>query len=344
MKRNLCLLLTMAIIVFLAGYDAHGQATPRKPAAPPRPAEEIQKIKVSMASSQPEGQIFSDAAKKFKELAEAKGKGNVKVDLFLGGSMGNEEDMMKAVTAGAIEGQATGGIPINAYAPPFYFIDTPFVMKDWNHVMAVWNSPLGDRLRASVEAAGNTTLVGPIYRGQRHFTSKKPVLSPKDLKGIKLRMPVLPTWISVWTEVGASCVPIPIGELYTALATGVADASEGDLTQIQSLKLHEVQTHLSLTGHLFSMGFFGFNTKWLNGLNAATRKLVIEAANEAVSWASKTMQGKEDHVIKALETAGMKVVQADKESFVKLGTPAMEKLFKSQFRVTSLEEVMSYAK
>ncbi len=341
MKKNMCVLLLVFSIIMMAAVSL-AQTAPKR--APVQPVEEIQKIKISLACGQPEGMILADTAKKFKEIAEAKSKGNIRVDLFLGGAMGNEEDMMYAVTAGAIEGQSTGGIPINAYAPPFYFIDTPFVMKDWDHTLAVWNSPLGDRMRASMEAAGNTTLIGPIYRGQRHFTSKKPVVTPKDLKGIKLRMPVLPTWISVWTEIGASCVPIPIGELYAALATGVADASEGDLTQIQGFKLNEVQSHLSLTGHLFSMGFLGFNTKWLRGLNAETRKVVMEAANDAVAWGSKTMQGKEEQVIKDLEKAGMKVVQSDKEAFVKAGTPAMERLFKTQFRVTTLKEVMSYAK
>jgi len=337
-QKILCMVLVLALMVSVVGCGIGQQQ------APAPPAEEIQSIKISMAGAQPKGMILADTAEKFKELVEAKSNGRITVDLFLGGAMGNEEDIMKAVTAGAVEAQTTGGLPINAYAPPFYFIDTPFVMQSWDHIMAVWNSPMGDRLRASMEAAGDTTLIGPIYRGQRHFTSKKPIVTPEDLKGIKLRLPVLPTWVAVWTGVGASTVPIPLGELYTALATGVADASEGDLTQIQGFKLHEVQSHLSLTGHLFSIGFIGFNTKWLNGLNEKTRAVVLEAANEAVAWASQTMKDKEEQVVKELEKAGMKIVQSDREAFVKAGTPAMESLFRTHFRVTTLQEVMALAK
>jgi tripartite ATP-independent transporter DctP family solute receptor len=318
-----------------------GQAA-KQPAAPP--AEEIQKINISVATAFTEAHIVSDVAKKFKELAEAKSNGNVKVNLFLAGAMGNEEDIMKAVTAGAIEGQTGGGIPINAYAPPFYFLDTPFVMKDWNHIMAIWNGELGAKMLASMEAAGNTTLAAPIYRGLRHFTSNKPVVTPEDLKGIKLRLPVLPTWVAVWTEVGASTVPIPLGELYTALATGVADASEGDLTQIHGFKLNEVQSHLSLTGHLVSLGLISFNTKWLNGLNEKTRNLVVESAKEAADWGSGQMKAKEEQVIKDLERLGMTVVQADRAAFLNKGMPAIERLFATQFRVTTLKEVQGYAK
>jgi tripartite ATP-independent transporter DctP family solute receptor len=312
----------------------------QKPAPPPK----LPSITINIACAQPAGMILADSATKFKELIEARSGGRIRVNLFLGGAMGNEEEVMKAVTIGAIEGQTTGGIPINAYAPPFYFIDTPFVLRDWDHLLAIWNGPLGEKMHATMEAAGNTTIVGPIYRGLRHFTSKRPIAVPDDLKGIKLRLPVLPTWIAIWNEIGASTVPIPIGELYTALATGVADASEGDLTQIQGLKLNEVQTHLSLTGHLYSMGIFGFNTRWLRGLDAASRALIMTAANDSVAWASKTMMEKEEQVIRELAKGGMTVVKADRAAFAARGTPAMERLFRTHFRVTSLKEVMSYAK
>jgi tripartite ATP-independent transporter DctP family solute receptor len=337
MKKFLCLLLVVALMVTVIGCVP-------QPAAPPAPpAAEIQKMEISVASAFAEAHIVSDVAKKFKELVEARSNGNITVNLFLAGAMGNEEDIMKAVTAGAIEGQTGGGIPINAYAPPFYFLDTPFVMQDWEHILAVWNSELGQRMIASVEAAGNTTIAAPIYRGYRHFTSKKPIVTPADLAGIKLRLPVLPTWVAVWTQVGASTVPIPLGELYTALATGVADASEGDLTQIHGFRLNEVQSHLSLTGHLVSLGLISFNTTWLNGLNDKTRELILTAARDAADWGTNEMKAKEEGLVKELERLGMTVVQSDREAFVSKGLPAIERLFATQFRVTTFKDVQALA-
>ncbi len=337
MKKIIALLLVLALMISVAGC---GGQTAQKPDT--KPAEEVQKVTVNMATAYAEGHINSDAIKKFKELAEAKSNGAIKVDLFLGGSMGSEEDIMKAVTAGAIDGQISGGIPINAYATPFYFIDTPFVMRDWDHIVNVWNGSLGQRMKASVEAAGNTTLVAILYRGYRHFTSKKPINTPEDLKGIKLRLPVLPTWIAVWTEVGASTIPVPLGELYTALATGVADASEGDLTQIAGFKLNEVQSHLSLTGHSISIGLISFNSKFYNGLNEKTRSILFEAANEAAAWATEQMKAKEAQLVKELEAKGMTVVEPDKKAFYNKALPAIEKLFKEQYKVATPVEVQGY--
>jgi tripartite ATP-independent transporter DctP family solute receptor len=338
MKKLLSLLLVVTMMVTVVGCAP--QAAP-----PPAPPEaEIQTMEISVASALAEKHILSQVATKFKELAEAKSNGKIRVNLFLAGAMGSEEDIIKAVTAGAIEGQTGGGMPISAYATPFMFIDTPFIMQDWDHIMAVWNGDLGRRIIASVEAAGNTTIVAPIYRGYRHFTSNRPIVTPDDLKGLKLRLPTVPAWIALWTEIGASTVPIPLGELYVALATGVADASEGDLTQIHGFRLHEVQSHLSLTGHLLSFGQISFNTTWLNGLNEKTRNLILEAAREAADIVGKEMKAKEDQLVKELEKLGMTVVQADRAAFRERGKPAVEKLFRTQFRVTSLEEVLAYAK
>lgn len=338
MKKMLCLLLVVTLMVTLIGCAP--QATP--PPAPP--AAEIQAIEINLASAYVEAHILSEVAKKFKELIETKSNGKIKVNLFLAGAMGSEEDIAKALTAGAVEGQSGGNIPTNMYAPSFVFIETPFIMEDWDHIMAVWEGDLGARMRASIEAAGNTTLVWPVYRGYRHFTSDRPIVTPDDLKGLKLRLPVIPAWIALWTEVGASTVPVPLGELYTALATGVADASEGDLTQIHGFKLNEVQSHLSLTGHLISSGYLSFNTKWLNGLNEKTRSLVLEAAKEAAEWGSERMKAKEEQLVKELERLGMTVVQANRAAFLERGKPAVENLFRTQFRVTSFEEVLAYAK
>jgi tripartite ATP-independent transporter DctP family solute receptor len=338
LKKFLCFLLIVALMVSVLGCVP--QAAP--PPAPP--AAEIQAMEINLASAYAEAHILSQVAKKFKEVTEAKSNGKIKVNLFLAGAMGNEEDIAKAVTAGAVEAQSGGNIPTNMYAPPFMFVETPFILDDWDHFMAIWNGETGARMRATIEAAGNTTLAWPVYRGYRHFTSNRPIVTPDDLKGLKLRLPVIPAWIALWTEVGASTVPVPLGELYTALATGVADASEGDLTQIHGFRLNEVQSHLSLTGHLMSSGYLSFNTKWLNGLNEKTRNLILEAAKEAAEWGTAEMKAREDQLVKELERLGMTVVEANRAAFLERGKPAAEKLFRTQFRVVSHEEVMAYAK
>ena len=93
-----------------------------------------------------------------------------------------------------------------------------------------------------------------VYRGLRQTTSKKPIYTPADAYGLKLRLPGIPTWIAVWKEIGAEPVPLKLPELYPGSKSGKADASEGDVSQITSFKLNEVQTHLIMTNHMVQIG------------------------------------------------------------------------------------------
>ena len=140
--------------------------------------------------------------------------------------MGSEEEITESVSIGAVQMQAGGGLPIKTYAPQYYFLDSPYVIKDWEHFKRVfYDSPVGKKAREIIEQKGNTKYLGIVYRGVRNFTSNKPIRTPADLKGLKLRLPQLPTWVAVWKEVGALPVPIALPELFSALQSGVADAS-----------------------------------------------------------------------------------------------------------------------
>lgn len=306
-------------------------------------AQGVQDITISMGSAYSDGIILNDVCVKFKEVIETNSDGKIKVDLFLGGSLGSDEDVMMAVTSGVIDGQAVGGVLFNSYAPNFAFIDSPFVIKDWDHLVNILDSELGNKFKNSVENNGNHTVAAPIYRGKRNFTSNKAINGPEDLKGLKLRLPVLEVWVTLFGELGCKIVPIPLGELYTSLATGVAEASEGDLAQISGYDLQEVQSHLSLTGHSVGIGFLTFNSNWLKNLNEATRNMVLDAAAEAADWATEKMFKGEEDLINELAEAGMEVVYPDRDALFEAGMPIMEDIFEEYFEGISLEDVQSLA-
>ena len=94
-------------------------------------------------------------------------------------------------------------------------------------------------------------------------------------------MPVVKTWIAVWKEVGAEPVPIPLPELYKSLKEGKVDASEGDLTQISSFKLEEVQTHLTMTNHLVQTGGMAINKVFFDKLSKGNQDLIMQACKQA---------------------------------------------------------------
>ncbi|GAK55137.1 transporter [Candidatus Vecturithrix granuli] len=300
-------------------------------------------VTIQLASAFEPTHILSQSAQKFKELVEEKSGGAITVELFLGGVMGSEEECTESVSIGAVQMQAGGGLPIKTYAPEYYFLDSPYVIRDWEHFQNVfYNSPIGKKAQELIATNGNTVYLGVVYRGARQFTSNKPIKTPADLQGIKLRLPQLPTWIAVWKAVGALPVPVALTELFSALQTGVADASEGDVSQIHSFHLDEVQKYLSMTNHLVQTGALTINKTFLESLTAEQQAIIKEAGKEAADWGSQKIIDGEAELIADLKAKGMEVVIPDADAFREKAKPAVEQLFKEQWPVATWEEVLSY--
>jgi len=304
-------------------------------------AQAVQKIQ--LASAYEPTHICSKTAERFKTMLEKGSNGELVVELFLAGVMGSEEEITESVSIGAVQMQSGGGLPIKTFAPQYYFLDSPYVIKDWAHYQRVfWDSPLGNAARAEIAKKGNTIYLGVVYRGMRQFTSNKPIITPKDLEGIKLRLPQLPTWITVWKAVGALPVPVALTELFSALQTGVADASEGDVSQIHSFHLDEVQKYLSMTSHLVQTGALTINKKFYESLSPQQQELITKVAKEACAWGSEQILSGEKDLIADLEKKGMQVVIPEADAFREKAKPAVEELFKTQWPVTTWKEVLSY--
>ncbi len=299
--------------------------------------------KIQLASAYEPTHICAKSAVKFKELVDKGSNGELVVELFLAGVMGSEEEITESVSIGAVQMQSGGGLPIKTFAPKYYFLDSPYVIKDWAHYQRVfWDSPLGAAAREQIAKKGNTMYLGVLYRGMRQFTSNKPIITPKDLKGIKLRLPQLPTWIAVWKAVGALPVPVALTELFSALQTGVADASEGDVSQIHSFHLNEVQKYLSMTSHLVQTGALTINKRFYDSLTPDQQALVTKAAKDACKWGSDQILSGEQDLIADLEKKGMKVVIPEADAFREKAKPAVEELFRTQWPVATWKEVLSY--
>jgi len=299
------------------------------------------KIIIRAASFFPADHMLVRGAYEFKNIIE-EATDEIEVQIFPGGVMGGNEELIEAVSIGAIEMNMIGGITIKTFAPEYYFIDSPFVMKDWDHWMRVWNGKLGQELRDVVAKKGNTIFLGVSYAGLRHFTSNKPIYTPDDVKGLKLRLPNLPAWIACWKEIGALPTPISITELYSSLQQKVADASEGDVVQICASHLYEVQKYLSLTGHHVQTGCFTMNKNFFDNLSKENQKIVLEAAKEAADWVTAQNIEGETQLLIDLQKKGVDIIIADKKAFFEKAKPAVEKLFRTRWIVTTWEEVLSY--
>lgn len=288
------------------------------------------------------GHILADAAFRLQEQLDGKG-----FHIEVSTSVLNEQTINPQMTAcdpsqRVADVLITGGQPIQDWAPAYFFFNGPYVIEDYAHFQRVWASHLGEEARDLMSQNGNLRAVGTVYRGFRQFTSNAPIQGPADFGGLLLRLPPVPDWIAVWSSLGVQPVTIPLGGIYDALANGTAQASEGDLTQITSLELFEVQSHLTLTNHLVGFGLVMANECFLSSLNDGRRQRLLREIEDAVEWASAQMAGTEAAQLAHLAASGMAVVTPDAAAIRAAAEPAINGLFASQWTVTTWAEVLGF--
>ena len=156
---------TVAVFCFLLGCAA--MATTAKP-------EKETTIRVD--SPFKAGHILVDSAEKFKELVTQRSGGRIAVQIEAGTK--SEEEINTLNSTGALDMQSNGTMFIQVYAPPYYFVSAPYVMKDFDHYMRVWDGKLGRQAQAQMEQNGNLKFLETVYRGLRQTTAKKPIYTP----------------------------------------------------------------------------------------------------------------------------------------------------------------------
>ena len=299
---------------------------------------------VRVATPFSDGHILADTAYQFAEELE---KTSRHIDVIVETGFMNEQTINPASEqCDASERVAdvlfTGGQPIQDYAPQYFFFNGPYVIRDFDHLISVWNSDIGQRMAQMIEQEGNFVIFDPVYRGYRQFTSNKAINSTADLEGILLRLPPVPDWISVWESLDVVPVQVPLTGIYDALASGTAEASEGDLTQITSLKLYEVQTHLTLTNHLAGFGMPVMNACFYRGeLSKRDRKKITRAMKKAIQWGTQTLQENEQNLLLDLQALGLTVITPDAEAIRIAAEPAINALFDTKWNVTTWQEVLA---
>jgi TRAP-type transport system periplasmic protein len=296
-------------------------------------------VTLRIASAFDQTTDMMQAAKHFADLVKERSKGSIDVKIFAGGQMGGEKDNVEALKLGEIEMAVFGTYPIVTLTPKYSFFDAPFVFRDRDHVYKVWSGKLGEEVRAAFAKAHGIHTVGIMGRGYRHITSNSPVNSVDDLKGVKIRMGQSKPFIDAFTEIGAVVVPIALPELFTSLKLGVVSASDGPFDQIYTFKLQEAQKYLAITGHLYATSLWLMNDRFYKSLSPSQRKAVDDSAAEALTYGDQLSAASEKQLLDKLQQAGMQVTKPAIAPFMAKAKPAIDRLFKDAWTVTSTDEI-----
>ncbi len=145
----------------------------------------------------------------FKKLVEERSQGELQVNIFLSGQLGSEKEVLELLKIGLTHMALTGGLYRSDYAPEYDPITIPFIFPTWEAVEAFYAGPFGDKIKAGAAEKGGLVDFGPQKRAPRHTTANRKIVVPEDMQGMKMRLPEVPIWMSVWQELGVNPVVIP---------------------------------------------------------------------------------------------------------------------------------------
>jgi tripartite ATP-independent transporter DctP family solute receptor len=215
------------------------------------------------------------------------------------------------------------------------------VMRDADHFWKFWNGPVGKEINdLSLNERGVMT-AGVVYRGARYLTANRPIRTPAEVKGLKIRLPENKPWIKVWETLGALPVVVAFPEVYMALKTGVAEAQENPMESIWSYKFYEAQKYLIATRHVFSACKYQISKKWFDRLQPDQQKLILDAWKDATEYANKLAVDFDKKLLTDLQGKGMTLIEPDVAAFQKAVQPALEELNKTLWAPGMLEKVLA---
>ncbi|MET0311007.1 MAG: TRAP transporter substrate-binding protein [Burkholderiaceae bacterium] len=253
---------------------------------------------------------------------ESGGKHSIKV--FNKGALGTEKETIDQTKIGALDFTRVNISPMNAICAKTQVPTMPFLFRSVEHMRKVLDGPVGDEILKDCEPQG---FVGLAFydSGARSIYGKKAVKNLADAKGIKIRVQQSDLWVALVGAMGANPTPIPIGEVYTGLKTGLIDAAENNMPSYDGFKHYEAVKFYSKTEHSMAPEVLLMSKAVYDKLPKADQDLIRKAAKESVAFQRKKWDEQEAKSLAVVKAGGAQVVEVDKASFQKAMGPVYEK-------------------
>jgi len=279
-------------------------------------AQDARTLRFTAASNKGHPQV--QGVEKFAELVGQRSGGKIKVQVFPGGTLGPDLQVVSAMQGGTIDLNVMNASLLAGNVKEMAILDFPYLFNSVQEADAILDGPVGTKLMDKLPARG---LVGLAYfdLGFREMhTTKKAITKADDLKGLKMR--VIPTsiYIDFMNATGANAVPMPFTETYTALEQGTIDGMTNPLLNILDGKYNEVSKNLTLTNHMYTPQIVIASKKTWDKLSPGDQKILRDAALEAAAFQRKVARAEAVRVLDAAKKAGMTVYELPPAEIAKL--------------------------
>ena len=264
------------------------------------------------------------AVKKMSELLEQKSGGKHKIKVFNKQALGSEKETVDQVKIGALDFTRVNVGPMNAICPLTQVPTMPFLFDSIPHMRKVLDGPVGEEILKSCESAG---FIGLAFydSGARSIYAKKPVRTVADAKGLKIRVQQSDLWVALVSAMGANPTPMPYGEVYTGLKTGLIDAAENNIPSFDTAKHVEAVKIYSKTEHSMAPEILVMSKIIYDKLPANEQAMIRAAAKESVAFERQKWDKQEAKSLASVKAQGAEIVEVDKKSFQAVMGPVYEK-------------------
>lgn len=271
---------------------------------------------------------YVDGAKKFKELVEQRSGGKIKVNIYPGGQLGAEREINEAILEGSIQIGVGAGAMANL-APIYNIVQVPFLIQGQKHMTAIATGEVGKKLAQKIEEQAGFRVLAWFSTGDSPIeTVKKPVRSPADLAGVKIRVIETPVLVDAMKALGANPTPMPYTEVYTGLKQGVIEGAHLDVLSVDTLKIYEVAKYMTDWTQITFVSEprpVIMSAKYFDSLTPEQQTLIRDAMQEAAAYERQVFLDKMAAIRDKLVQQGVTITKVDADAFVEKVKPVWQK-------------------
>lgn len=286
---------------------------------------QAQTVTLRSTDIHPDGYPTVDAVKFLGQLVEQRTSGRVRVQVFHSAQLGSETDTITQTRIGVIDMNRINMAPFNNLIPATNIPNLPFIFRSVAHMRAVMDGDIGRSILDAFDAHG---LVGLCFydSGARSFyTNRRPIRTPADMAGLKIRVQQSDLFVALVQALGANPTPMPFGEVFSALQTGVVDGAENNWPSYESSRHFEVSKFYSLTEHSMAPEVLVMSKRSWDRLAAPDREIFRAAARESIGHMRRLWDAREESARKNVEARGAQVNTVEKQPFIDAMRPVYQR-------------------
>jgi tripartite ATP-independent transporter DctP family solute receptor len=272
---------------------------------------------LTLAHGLDQGHTVHKAMVLMGERLQSYSSGKMQVEIYAGGQLGSERDTLELLQIGSLAMTKVSASPLEGFVPALKLFSIPYIFKDRDHHLRVLDSEIGEQLLDALQVARLQGL-GYYDAGSRSFyTNARPINSPADLEGLKIRVMKSQTSVRMVAELGGSPTPISLGEIYTALQQGVVDGAENNPPTFHRMRHYEAAGYLSLDEHTFVPDVLLMSKRIWDELSSEEQDWLTRAVRDSVEYQRELWLEETEQSLAAVEAAGVAITYPDKTPFRK---------------------------